>query len=487
MERRISRREFGKRLARVTSGAALLALHPSCTSTQPSLSKGQLLRNDLTDLSGTLLLDDAARQAAADDFGHIVRRLPLAVLKPGSVQDIVKLLQFANRRDLKVAIRGNGHAMFGQTQVEGGVVIDSSTLNSVRVINSGGRRVVETSPGALWGSVLDAPYAEKLTPPVNVDTGVLSVGGTISTSGFGGATWRHGFQVDHVLELQVVTGHGELVSCSDEHNRELFNAVLAGMGQCSIIVKVVMALVPAPTHVLFFVLNYNDLQTATADLTFLVNDGRFNHLEGRTAARPGGGFTYQLEAGVFYDAPKTPSESQLLAGLKSASPTARVMTYTEYYRRVPGRLPPLPHPWLYLCLPASRFVEYATRVFASPAEAAFATPRFSVWRRNSMKRPLARLPSEDLVARFQVSRQPPASFTDIDSLVRMNRTLYERAREMGGTRLTSTAIPFSQADWIQHYGPVWESFRAAKNRFDPNNVLTPGEGMFPSAVGERGV
>jgi FAD/FMN-containing dehydrogenase len=46
---------------------------------------------------------------------------------------------------------------------------------------------------------------------------------------------------------------------------------------------------------------------------------------------------------------------------------------------------------------------------------------------------------------------------------------------------------FSQADWIQHYGPIWESFRDAKNRFDPHNVLTPGQGIFPSAVGERRV
>ena len=104
-----------------------------------------------------------------------------------------------------------------------------------------------------------------------------------------------------------------------------------------------------------------------------------------------------------------------------------------------------------------------------------------------MKRPLARVPKEALVVRFQLSRMPPASFTDISFLVAMNRTLYERARDMGGTRLTTTAIPFSQADWIQHYGPVWESFRNAKQRFDPNNVLTPGQGMFPSAVGERGV
>jgi cytokinin dehydrogenase len=75
----------------------------------------------------------------------------------------------------------------------------------------------------------------------------------------------------------------------------------------------------------------------------------------------------------------------------------------------------------------------------------------------------------------------------IDQFIAMNRTLYERAREMGGTRVTSTAIPFPQADWIQHYGPIWESFRDAKNRFDPHNVLTPGQGIFPSAVGERRV
>ena len=153
-----------------------------------------------------------------------MHQLPTAVLKPGSIEDIVKLVQFANRRGLKVAMRGNGHAMFGQAQVDAGVVIDSSRLKSVRIIKSSGRPAIEAGPGALWGG-LDAAYAEKLTPPVNVDTGVLSVGGTISTSGFGGVTWRHGFQVDHVLELQAVTGHGQLVTCSDERNSDLFNTM----------------------------------------------------------------------------------------------------------------------------------------------------------------------------------------------------------------------------------------------------------------------
>ena len=476
MEPRTSRRNFGKHFATIASRAALPALLSSSGSSQ-SPPTGSLLREHLKGLTGTLVKDAAALNAAADDFGHTIHRVPTAVLKPGSTKDIVKLVQFANRRGIKIATRGAGHSMYGDAQVDDGVVIDSSSLASVRVINSAGRRVLEASPGAVWGAIWDAAYAEKLTPPVNVDTGILSVGGTISTGGFGGTSWREGFQVDHVLELQVVTGHGELVTCSELTNSVLFSAMLAGMGQCGVIVKVVMALVSAPTHVLFFVLSYDDLESAAADLTLMVKDERFTYLDGRTAPRAEGGFTYNLEAGAFYDAPNSPATSKLLSGLKFRNRTSRVMTYPEFCGRVSGHFPPLPHPWLYLCLPASRFVEYATRVLASPEEVAFSAPRFSIWRRAGMKRSLARLPNEDLIARFQLSRMPDAS-ANVGPLIATNRTPYERAREMGGTRLTTTAIPFSQADWIEYYGPAWKFLREAKRRFEPNKVLAPAQETF---------
>ncbi|MGH8553579.1 MAG: FAD-binding protein, partial [Methylococcales bacterium] len=269
----ISRREFAKRLAAV---AAFIALQPSCTSLTRSRPTGQAMRKDLTDINGTLLIDDETLHTASADFGNIVHRVPNAVLRPGPVQDIVKTIQYANRNGVKIAMRTAGsHAFLGQSQVDGGIVIDARPLNSVRIINYGGRPALEVGPGAQWGPVLDAANASNLTPPVNIDDMPLSVGGTISTMGFGGATGREGFQVDHVLELEVVTGQGELVTCSDERNSELFNAVLSGMGQCGIIVKVVMELVPTPSNVQFFLLSYPDLQTAVADMTLLVNGGRF--------------------------------------------------------------------------------------------------------------------------------------------------------------------------------------------------------------------
>src|SRR5262249_41932940 len=130
MQRSISRRRFGKLVA---GGAALAAFQPAWSYRV----SGQSLRHDLKDISGELKFDDAVLQAAADDFGHVVHEKPAAVLRPADAQDIAKVVQFANRNGLKVAMRGQGHSFFGQTQAAAGVVIDSSSLNAIRIVKSG--------------------------------------------------------------------------------------------------------------------------------------------------------------------------------------------------------------------------------------------------------------------------------------------------------------------------------------------------------------
>jgi len=474
MKRNISRREFGKRLA---GGAALLALQPSWNI----VASAEGLRNDLKDLRGELSFDDAALQTAADDFGRVVHNKPAAVLRPGDAQDIAKLLQYANRQGLKVAMRGQAHSFFGQTQVEGGVVIDSSSLNSVRIIKSGSGGTAEIGSGSKWHPVLMAANAQKLTVPVIADT-FLSVGGTISTGGFGVTTYNLGLQVDHVQELEVVTGEGQVVTCSDQSNSDLFNVMLAGLGQCGIITKVVMRLIEAPMNVLFIRMDYDDFQTASADLALLAKDGRFQHLDGRGAGRPAGGVGYYVEGGAFYDAPDTPDEAKLTAGLKFVKKTATAMTYEQYFRReeVCGACTtPQQKPFVYLCIPSSRYVHYTSGILDSPTESAFLVPRMSAWRRDVIKRPLTPMPTEEIIYRFQLSRTLPAG-TDTQAMIALNRTLYERARDIGGYRMTSSAVPMTQADWMRHYGPVWPMIETAKKNYDPKNVLTPGHGMFPA-------
>ena len=63
-------------------------------------------------------------------------------------------------------------------------------------------------------------------------------------------------------------------------------------------------------------------------------------------------------------------------------------------------------------------------------------------------------------------------------MVARNRTLFERARDLGSKRYVISAIPFSKNDWQQHFEPVWGQLVDAKRHFDPDNVLTPGPGIF---------
>jgi FAD/FMN-containing dehydrogenase len=49
---------------------------------------------------------------------------------------------------------------------------------------------------------------------------------------------------------------------------------------------------------------------------------------------------------------------------------------------------------------------------------------------------------------------------------------------LGGTHYPIGALSFSPADWRQHFGAHWQRFLRQKARYDPRQVLTPGQGIF---------
>jgi FAD/FMN-containing dehydrogenase len=67
------------------------------------------------------------------------------VLRPGSVDDISTMIDFARRFGLKIAARGEGHQPFGQAQVRGGIVIDMRSLQQVHTFTADS---VEVDAGA---------------------------------------------------------------------------------------------------------------------------------------------------------------------------------------------------------------------------------------------------------------------------------------------------------------------------------------------------
>ena len=54
-------------------------------------------------------------------------------------------------------------------------------------------------------------------------------------------------------------------------------------------------------------------------------------------------------------------------------------------------------------------------------------------------------------------------------------------RALGGYEYPIGSIPMTPADWQQHIGPVFPFLAAARQRYDPGGILTPGQGIFAPA------
>jgi cytokinin dehydrogenase len=133
-------------------------------------------------LDGEIRFDELARAAAADDFGHIVHKMPQGILRPRSANDVAATIRWVAERGLHFAPQRQKHSVFGRGMTGDGLVGDMSHLRTIHNVQ-GGQTVVDA--GATWRQVLAATLPQGLAPPVPTEYLGLSVGGTLVVGGVG--------------------------------------------------------------------------------------------------------------------------------------------------------------------------------------------------------------------------------------------------------------------------------------------------------------
>ncbi|WP_345610749.1 FAD-binding protein [Pseudonocardia adelaidensis] len=416
---------------------------------------------------------------AADDFGHLVHRVPHAVLRPTSPGDVAEAVRRAARQGRRFAPQGRRHSVFGRSQAADGLVADMTGLRTVHPVADDR---VTVDAGATWRDVLAATLPRGLVPAGLPDYLDLTVGGTLAVGGVGAQVSRTGVLADNVLGVEVVTGRGEIIACS---SGELFDAVRGGLGQVGVVTRATLALVPAAPRVRRHLLVYPDLPTMLADQRLLAREDRFAAVQGAVLTGPAGGWVFRLDAVTDGDPAADP-----LAGLSDDRRQAQVTTMTqldhldrlaqlERALRANGQWS-LPHPWLttFVGDAAAGSVVAAELDRLVPADLGpFGQVGVSAFRGRSITSPMLRLPADELCFTFNLIRIP-ATADPADRLVADNRAVYDRVRAAGGTLYPASALPMSPEDWREHFGPAFERLRAAKEAFDPDHVLTPGYEVF---------
>ena len=201
-----------------------------------------------------MLSDEHSLVFYSQDFGKLFESYPAAICIPQNSEKIQDILNFANQKNLSLAIRGNGLSQNGQSlSAQGDLVLHLANLC----------KVLDKEPEAIWleasctfAQLLDISLKTDQVPFVLPYNCNLSIGGVLSAGGAGASSFKFGPVSAHVKALEVILANGEK-KIVDEKS-DLFSACLSGQGRFGVITKACFKLRKAAKSVRTFYLVYLD-------------------------------------------------------------------------------------------------------------------------------------------------------------------------------------------------------------------------------------
>lgn len=148
---------------------------------------------------------------------------PALVLLPRTSEEVADALGFARESGRPLAVRSGGHGLGGRSTNDGGVVLDLSRMDTVRVLDADAGRVL-VGPGARWGNVA-ARLAKDGLAISSGDHGGVGVGGLATAGGVGFLSRSYGLTIDHVRGATVALTDGRVVRTDATHEPDLLWAV----------------------------------------------------------------------------------------------------------------------------------------------------------------------------------------------------------------------------------------------------------------------
>ena len=193
-------------------------------------------------LRGTLLCPGGdGYDAARTVYNAMIDRRPALIARCAGAADVMAGVQFARAHHLLMSVRGGGHSVAGNAVCDGGLMLDLSPMQGIRVDPA--RRTVRVEPGLTWRDFDRETQA----------FGLATTGGLFSTTGIAGLTlggglgWLnglYGLACDNLLCADVVTADGQLLTASHTEHPDLFWGLRGGGGNFGIVTSFAYRLHP---------------------------------------------------------------------------------------------------------------------------------------------------------------------------------------------------------------------------------------------------
>ncbi|MDE0129439.1 MAG: FAD-binding oxidoreductase [Gammaproteobacteria bacterium] len=159
-----------------------------------------------------LIVDDRREFFATDVYRRL--EMPIAVVRPGSIEEAARAIACAYANDVAIVARGGGASYTDGylPATPDAVLIDAGRLDRIVEINERDMYVT-VEPGVTWADLDASLGARGLRTPIRGPfSGIAAtIGGSISQNALGLGTNTWGVSCELVLAMEVITANGRIV------------------------------------------------------------------------------------------------------------------------------------------------------------------------------------------------------------------------------------------------------------------------------------
>lgn len=233
------------------------------------------IKDIFSGIKGEILFgDEIADRLCTDFIGSHVGHADVYI-KAKDRDDIVSALKTASANAISVVIRGAGTNLVGSTIPDGGLILDVSGLNRILELDRE-RMSITVEPGVILKDLI--AYVEErgfFYPPDPAEKDA-SIGGNVATNAGGMRAVKYGVTRDYVLQLELVTVNGEILTLGANTRKNaaglnLQKIVVGSEGTLGVITKITLKLLPLPESTLSAILAYDSLSEAISSVNAILN------------------------------------------------------------------------------------------------------------------------------------------------------------------------------------------------------------------------
>ncbi len=236
------------------------------------------LRTELRQIVGDEWFRDEPDHLVAYSYDAtpLYQHLPLAVVIPGSTEEVSAILRLCTRENLKVVPRGSGTNLSGGTvPVPEAIVMGLGRLNRLLEIDEG-NLTATCQPGLVTSQLHQAVEARGLFyPPDPGSMAISTLGGNVAENAGGLRGLKYGVTRDYVLALEAVLPSGETIRTGgklykDVAGYDLTRLLTGSEGTLAVITEMTVKLLPKPETQGTLLACFQDLDAAARTVSRLI-------------------------------------------------------------------------------------------------------------------------------------------------------------------------------------------------------------------------